>query len=84
MFSDFNRRDSRFYFPHYPQKKATTKFLHFSRSTLSIRNTFATDNTMYVPVLEKKTKTKSGVSYERVDSNARDNASRRKQSLLIN
>ena len=78
MFSDFNRRDSRFYFP---RKKPATNFLHFSRSNheLSlIRDTFATNNTMFVSVLEKKAETKSGVSYERVDCNARDNASRRK------
>ena len=62
-----------------PAKKNLPQIFFTSVDQLSlIRNTFATDNTMYVSVLEKKTETKSGVSYERVDCNARDNASRRK------
>lgn len=62
-----------------PTKKNLPQIFFTSVDQLSlIRKTFATDNTMYVSVLEKKTETKSGVSYERVDCNARDNASRRK------
>lgn len=62
-----------------PAKKNLPQIFFTSVDQLSlIRKTFATDNTMYVSVLEKKTETKSGVSYERVDCNARDNASRRK------
>lgn len=65
-------------FPTTRKKKLPQIFFTSVDQLSLIRNTFATDNTMYVSVLEKKTETKSGVSYERVDCNARENASRRK------
>ena len=65
-------------FPTTHKKKLPQIFFTSVDQLSLIRNTFATDNTMYVSVLEKKTETKSGVSYERVDCNARENASRRK------
>lgn len=65
-------------FPTTSKKKLPQIFFTSVDQLSLIRNTFATDNTMYVSVLEKTTETKSGVSYERVDCNARDNASRRK------
>lgn len=65
-------------FPTTRKKKLPQIFFTSVDQLSLIRNTFATDNAMYVSVLEKKTETKSGVSYERVDCNARENASRRK------
>ena len=68
-------------FPTTRKKKLPQIFFTSVDQLSLIRNTFATDNAMYVSVLEKKTETKSGVSYERVDCNARENASRRKEFI---